>query len=222
MEEHVVRILDIEPVTHDVRRFRVEKPAGYSFVPGQATDVSVNSPALRKELRPFTFTCLTTDPWLEFTIKIYPARNGVTKALGDLKAGDELILHDVWGAIHYKEKGVFIAGGAGVTPFIAIFRDLMEKDELEGNTLIFANKTQADIILEDEFTLMLGKSFINILSDEDHIGYYHGFLNDDFLRKVVPEGTSSFYLCGPPPMMDAVQSALKSMGIGAGAVTVEL
>jgi predicted ferric reductase len=40
-----------------------------------------------------------------------------------LKHGDELIIRDVWGAIEYKGE-VFIAGGAGVTPFIAILRQL--------------------------------------------------------------------------------------------------
>jgi len=41
-EEYIVSIKNIEPVTHDVRRFRFEKPTGYSFNPGQATEVSIN------------------------------------------------------------------------------------------------------------------------------------------------------------------------------------
>jgi predicted ferric reductase len=47
-----------------------------------------------------------------------------------LKHGDELIIRDVWGAIEYKGEGVFIAGGAGVTPFIAILRQLQADDKL--------------------------------------------------------------------------------------------
>jgi ferredoxin-NADP reductase len=43
---------------------------------------------------------------------------------------------------------VFIARGAGVTPFISIFRYLRSKAEIGSNKLIFANKTKADIILE--------------------------------------------------------------------------
>lgn len=145
MEEHIIKILGIEQVTHDVKRFRVEKPEGYSFTPGQATEVSINTPEYKDEKRPFTFTCLNREPYLEFTIKIYPSHNGVTNELGKLKPGAELIIRDVWGAISYKGKGVFIAGGAGITPFISIFRDLRAKDEISGNTLIFANKAKADI-----------------------------------------------------------------------------
>ena len=54
--------------------------------------------------------------------------NGISK----LKPGDDLIIRDVWGAISYKGEGVFIAGGAGVTPFISIFRDLKIKKSSPG------------------------------------------------------------------------------------------
>ena len=222
MEEHIVKILSIGQVTHDVKRFRVEKPEGYSFIPGQATEVSVNSPELKNEKRPFTFTCLNRDPYLEFTIKIYPSHNGVTNELGKLKAGAELIIRDVWGAISYKGKGVFIAGGAGITPFISIFRDLRAKNEISGNKLIFANKTKADIILESELDDMLGNAFINILSDEKTDHYFHGMISQDFLKTHLGDLNQKFYVCGPPPMMDAVIKQLANLGVGENSITLEL
>jgi ferredoxin-NADP reductase len=222
MEEHIVRVLDITPVTHDVNRYRVEKPGGYSFIPGQATDVSINMPEWRDELRPFTFTCLNGDPFLEFTIKSYTDHEGVTKQLLKLKTGDELILRDVWGAINYKGKGVFIAGGAGVTPFIAIFRHLRSIGELQGNKLIFGNKRKEDIILHDEFKEMLGDDFINILSDENLEGYYQGFISESFLKEVIPDFNTNFYVCGPPPMLDLVLKQLGNLGVAENLLTVEL
>jgi len=222
MEEHIVKILRTEQVTHDVRRFQIEKPAGYSFIPGQATQVSVNTPEFRDEKRPFTFTCLNSAPYLEFTIKIYSSRNGVTKKLGMLKPGAELIIRDVWGAINYKGKGVFIAGGAGVTPFISIFRDLWSRNEVSGNKLLFANKAKADIILEDEFKTMLGKNFINILSDEKAEGFAHGFISRDFLKANISDFNGNFYVCGPPPMIDSVLQQLSDLGVGKNLITIEL
>jgi ferredoxin-NADP reductase len=221
MGKHIVKILAIRKVTHDVKRFRVEKPEGYSFIPGQATEVSVNTPELKDEKRPFTFTCLNREQYLEFTIKIYPSHNGVTNELGKLKPGAELIIRDVWGAISYKGKGVFIAGGAGVTPFISIFRDLRAKDEIAGNRLIFANKTKADIILENEFRDMLGDAFINILSDEKDNAYFHGMITEDFLKDNIGN-SKNFYLCGPPPMIDAVKKQLATLGVGENSITLEL
>ncbi len=222
MEEHIVRILNIENVTHDVKRFRVQKPSGYSFIPGQATEVSINTHELKNEKRPFTFTCLNNESYLEFTIKIYPSHKGVTNELGKLKKGDQLIIRDVWGAISYKGKGVFIAGGAGVTPFISIFRDLQTKNEVNGNMLIFANKTKSDIILRDEFKKLLGKSFINILSDESTSGYFHGIINEAFLKANISDFNKKFYVCGPPPMMDALIKQLSNLGVGDNAITLEL
>lgn len=222
MEEYVVKIISIENVTHDVRRFRFEKPAGYSFIPGQATDVSLNTTGWRDEKRPFTFTCLNKEPYLEFTIKIYPSHKGVTNELGKAKPGDELIIRDVWGAINYKGKGVFIAGGAGVTPFISILRDLSEKNEVAGNKLIFANKTKADIILENEFRALLGDSFINILSHEKSDDYFHGIISEDFLKANVNDFGQQFYICGPDPMIAAVSKQLANLGVGENSITVEL
>src|ERR1700761_3501032 len=97
--DYVVKIISVEKVTHNVKHYRVEKPDGYTFEPGQATDVSINQPKWKDEKRPFTFTCLTTDPYLEFTIKSYTDHDGVTNQLGQLSIGDELIIRDVWGAI---------------------------------------------------------------------------------------------------------------------------
>ena len=77
-----------------------------------------------------------------------------------------MILHDIWGAINYKGEGIFIAGGAGVTPFIAIFRQLQKDEKLRNNKLIFSNRTTKDIILKDEFEKMLGENFINTITEE--------------------------------------------------------
>lgn len=117
-----VRIKAAEYVTHNVRRFDVDKPSGFTFEPGQATEVSIDKDGWRDEKRSFTFTALPEWDDLQFTIKIYPDHHGVTEQLGKLEVGDALILDEPWGTIQYKGPGTFIAGGAGITPFIAILR----------------------------------------------------------------------------------------------------
>jgi ferredoxin-NADP reductase len=208
MEKHIVKIKSIDKVTHDVIRIVTGKSVDYKFTPGQATEIAINKNGWQEEKRPFTFTCLPDNDYLEFTIKTYPAHKGVTNELLKLKKNDELILHDVFGAISYKKEGVFIAGGAGVTPFISIFRQLQAKSKIGNNVLVFANKTKADIILEKEFTDMLGNAFINILSNEIFIGYHHGRISEDFLKANISGFDQQFYVCGPPPMMEAVLKQL--------------
>ena len=154
---YLSKIISIRPVTHDVRCIRLQKPQKYSFVPGQATDVSINKPGWKDKKNPFTFTGFNDDPFLQFTIKGYPERHGVTEQLHQLKQGDEIIVRDVWGAIEYAGPGVFLAGGAGITPFLAIFRQLHRDHKARGNTLYFSNKTVADIIEHQELLDILRK-----------------------------------------------------------------
>ena len=223
MESHIVKIKSIGKVTHDVVRIVIEKPtADYTFTPGQATEIAINTKEWKEEKRPFTFTNLPGDNYLEFTIKTYPERKGVTNEILNLKPGDELIIHDVWGAISYKGEGVFIAGGAGVTPFISIFRYLKTKNQINNNLLIFANKTKADIIHEEEFKILLGNAFMNILSDEEITGYEYGRITEDFLKAHISNLNQQFYICGPPPMMDAIQKQLSGLGVGENSVVVEI
>lgn len=210
---HKVKISSIKKVTHDVLQIQTEKPAELQYNPGQAVDMSINKDGWQDEKRPFTFTSLPGENYLEFTIKTYPSHNGVTNELLKLAAGDELILDEVFGDIAYKGKGIFIAGGAGITPFISIFKFLQQKNEAVGNKIIFANKTKGDIIHDKEFTEMLEKDFINILSDQKIEGYANGYISEDFLKQNIDDNNEYFYLCGPPPMMDAVEKQLKHIGI---------
>ena len=220
-EEHIVRIKNIEPVTHDVRRYQFEKPKGYSFNPGQATEVAINKEGWKEERRPFTFTSLNDDPYLEFTIKSYNDHPGVTNELGKLKVGDELIIHDVWGAIEYKGPGYFIAGGAGITPFIAILRQLHKEGKLADNKLFFSNKTSKDIIIQEELTRMLGKNAVYTITDEKNSSHINGFINEEFLKKNVKDFGKKFYICGPPPMIEALTAILTKLGAKTDSVVFE-
>ena len=221
MKQHLVKIKSIKHITHDVLQIVTERPPYYRFTPGQATEVAISKKDWKNEKRPFTFTSLPDSDSLEFTIKTYPSHKGVTNELLQLKKDDELILHDVFGAIAYKGEGVFIAGGAGITPFICIFRYLQSKNEIGNNKLIFANKTTNDIILALEFKKLLCGNFINILSDEKTGEYAHGQITEDFLKGNITNFNKEFYVCGPPAMMVAIKEQLSNLGIDKKAITVE-
>jgi ferredoxin-NADP reductase len=213
MSDHKVQVQSTNKVTHNVLRIVTEKPSSYDFTPGQATEIAINRDEWAQEKRPFTFTSLPEDDYLEFIIKTYPDHKGVTGELLKIQNGDELILGDVFGEIAYKGEGVFIAGGAGITPFISIFRDLQKKNIIGENKLIFANNTKADIILEYELQDILKRNFVNILSEEKLKGYAHGHITREFLQPYISDADKKIYLCGPPPMMEAVEGFLKEMNI---------
>ncbi|MCF8338403.1 MAG: hypothetical protein K9I74_10530 [Bacteroidales bacterium] len=212
MEEHTVKILEIEELTHDVRRIVTEKPENYTFNPGQATEVAINRPGMVEERRPFTFTSLNDQDNLEFIIKVYHTE-GVTDVIGELQVGDQLLIHDVWGAIQYKGPGYFLAGGAGITPFIAILRQLNKEGNLDGNKLFFSNKTHKDIILEDELKEILNGNAEFLLSREKSDKYHSGHIDREFLQKHVEDFNSYFYICGTSEMTNQLIDTLKDMGV---------
>ncbi|MFT4832153.1 MAG: ferredoxin-NADP reductase [Psychroserpens sp.] len=221
MSQHIVKILEAHFITHDVKRFTVEKPAGYDFIPGQATEVSINLPEWKDQLRPFTFTSLRDVGYLEFMIKIYDDHNGVTNKLGSINAGAELILHDVFGAIKYKGPGVFIAGGAGITPFISIFRDLYKHRNLHGNKLIYSNKTSEDVIMAEELQAMLKTDFIKIFTRENVVGFRGIRIDRNFLVKNIADFGQNFYLCGPKVFIKNITQLLLELGATAETLVFE-
>ncbi len=222
---HILKIRGIHFVTHNVKEFYLEKPKGYVFTPGQATEVSINDPDWSKEKRPFTFTSLNEDLNLQFTIKGYPEHNGVTEKLHSLKPGDELIIREPWGTINYKGKGTFIAGGAGITPFIAIFRSLYKHNKLEGNSLIFSNKASKDVILEKELRHYFGRDATFILTDVDESpcpeSYEVDYIDRKYLESKISDFSQNFYVCGPPKFVKDVKGYLSEMGVSSDSITFE-
>ena len=212
MPEHIVKILESSFINHDVKRFITEKPEGYNFIPGQGADLSINLPEWKDKFRPFTFTSLNNSPYLEFIIKIYDEHNGVTKQLGKTNAGAELLLHDPFGTIHYKGPGVFIAAGNGITPFLAIFRDLYQRKMIQGNTLILSNKTSEDILYPDELSKMLKYNFINIFTREGVIGFIDRRIDRSYLVATIRDFSGNFYVCGPDPFVKQINGYLLSLG----------
>lgn len=218
--EEKVKIRSIDQVTHDVKQFKLDKPEGYKFTPGHATEVSINKEGWKDEKRPFTFTSLNEDDYLEFTIKIYPDHDGVTEQLDKLKPGDEMIIRDTWGAIEYKGAGYIIAGGAGITPYIAMLRDLHQKNKSEGLKLIYSNKTDKDIILKAELDKLLNNTTY-VITDQDDTDYTRGYLNEEFLKDHITDLSQRFYVCGPPEMTEEVNDILKKLGADTDSVQLD-
>lgn len=208
-----LKIQSTQYITHNVKQFVLKKPSGFEYTPGQSAQISINLPGWEDKIRPFTFTSLQHWDYLEFIIKIYEDHQGVTSQLGKLNAGAELLLHDVFGTIQYKGPGIFIAGGTGITPFIAIFRALFESGNLRKIALVYSNKTKDDIILHDELTKMLGPAYKNVFTVEGVIGFRERRIDRKFLIDTIGDFSSRFYVCGPKSFTEEICEALVSLGV---------
>lgn len=132
-----------------------------------------------------------------------------------------MIIHDVYRSINYTGEGLFIAGGAGITPFMPIIRYLHTIGELGTNKLIFANKTKDDIISEEELKRYFGKNFLSILSDEKLEGYYYGHIDAACIEAKNDRLDQFFYLCSPPPMVAAIEKQLHALQVDPNSIVKE-
>ena len=101
------------------------------------------------------------------------------------------------------------------------FRQLKKEGRLEDNQLFFSNKTDKDIILEDEFNSMLGNKVTHIITNDANTKYYAGRIDEAFLKQNVKDFSRHFYLCGPDPMVQAMQEILSRLGASPDAVVFE-
>lgn len=210
--DHTVPILLTEFVTHDVRRYILGRPEGFDFVPGQGVMVALNRPGWEKTRRSFTPTSLPVDRVLELTIKTYPDHEGLTRELHGLEPGAELLMSRPFGTLTYRGPGTFIAGGAGITPFLSMLRALAAGGRLDGHRLIYANRTPADIICPQELRHYLGERCHFLCSRAGGGDCESGRVDRALLERVLDTVDQHFYVCGPPAFVGDVTAALEALG----------
>ncbi|SEW41695.1 hypothetical protein SAMN04488515_2867 [Cognatiyoonia koreensis] len=218
---HTLTLQGIKPVTHDTYMLTFNRPEGFDFEAGQATNLAFDEKGWRDAERPFTMTSLPDQKnALEFVIKSYPEKDGVTDEIPNMNPGDQVIADDPFGAITDHGPGVFIAAGAGITPFIAILRAHAKKGAMNCQ-LIYVNETDADIILKGEFDQMNGLETIYLVSDQDDTAHEKGKPDKETLSGIISDFDQTFYICGPGDMVDDVRNSLKELGAAEDKIITE-
>lgn len=217
-----VRIVGKQPLNHNVTAWTVARPGGYSFTPGEACRLSVDAEGWRDEDRPFTMSSLPDAPTLEWVIKHYPAdapgHRGMTARMAACEVGDTLLMGEPGGYFHDRGPGVFLAGGAGVTPFLAILRDLSRTRGTAGYRLLFSNSTAADVFLKTELDGLLGRDAIYQVTAEDTAFADRRRIDRAYLAEKIGNFDQFFYLCGPPTFSEEIRPVLLDLGTPEGKI----
>lgn len=205
---HLVKIIQKDWLTHDVIRLELEKPESFIFIAGQAIEATVDKPGFKGDMAPFTLTGLASDGFLELILKVYSDHKGMTLAISELNVGDSLIISDAWDSYPNKGPGTFIAGGTGITPFIAILRQLNAEERINSSRLFFYNKTEKDVFLYDELHQILGERLVNILTRERKEGFLYGRIDKDFIKSHFNDYRLPVYICGPDNFAEQIRDML--------------
>ncbi len=213
MGDYAVNILGIEEISPNIFKIILEKPGGYTFTPGQYANISLLETSLGDKKGSFCFTGLVNLNYLEFIIKLYNNNNSLKKRIVSYNVGDKIKISEPQGTFRYKGMGVFIAAGTGITPVIAILRDLKLKNDLAGNMLIYSNRSMDDVILNTELTNMLGTDYINVFTKRKYNGCFFGRIDKNFLRMEIVDFIRYFYICGSMEFVQDIRSILRGFDV---------
>jgi predicted ferric reductase len=220
--------LTVESVRPEARRvwtLTLRSPEGWGdpgHLPGQFRFLSLGAPAQSEE-HPFTVASASAaDGTLAFTIK---ESGDFTRQIGGTQPGQTATVSCAFGRFSYlvhpdETDLVFIAGGIGITPLMAMLRHLRGSWDRRRIQLLYANRTEADIVFRDELAQMeavrapaLRVTHVLSRAGDEWTGE-RGRLDAERLRRLVGEAAGkAFYVCGPPAMTRDVMRALKSLGV---------
>jgi predicted ferric reductase len=206
---------------------RPDNHKGFRFQPGQFAWITAWVSPFKDHEHPFSFSCSAEDQTqLTFTIK---ELGDFTKRVKNLSQGQRVYVDGPFGAFSvdrhlHAQEFVFIAGGIGITPIMSMMRTLADRMDKRPMTLIYANKTlETATFLEeiDELVKKLNIKVVHVLESPPE-GWQgeKGFVNADILKRNLPAKSNrnemEIFLCGPGPMMDAVEKALVLLEIPMG------
>lgn len=187
------------------------------FLPGQYVNIQVPGTG---ETRAYSFSSRPGSRELSFLIRNVPGGLMSSWLVGKARAGDKVTLTGPMGVFYLRpvERPVLmLAGGTGLAPFLAMLESLQEKGCDQPAHLIYGVTNDEDLVclsaLEafaagiDNFsfnTVVAGEA-----SDHPRKGYVTGHMED----APINNGDVDVYLCGPPPMVNAVLGYFDAQGI---------
>ena len=214
----------VQQDTHDTRTFCFALPedATLDMLPGDHLYVhaTINGKTVK---RPYTPSSVPgTTGYFDLTVKRYEA-GLVSTYLHDRKVGDTVLMSGPNAGGHWtdgmaKRVGL-VAGGTGITPMISIIRWILAAGLDAELVLVFANKTEADIIFRDEWESN-AREHANFqvyhVLEQPPSGWTQGRgrITEEILRSHLPAPASdtAVFLCGPPLMVDALERMLQGIG----------
>jgi ferredoxin-NADP reductase len=156
--------------------------------------------------------------YLEFTKKI--TESDFSKILDTLKPDDPLKIKYPLGKFTLEDnpaqKIAFLSGGIGITPIRSICKYAADKRSDLDIALLYANRAFKDIVFKDDFDAMqnsfLKLKVVHLLCEaEPGFKCTIGRINAEVIKKEIPDYTQrKFFLCGPPPMVEAMKGILSS------------
>jgi ferredoxin-NADP reductase len=227
-----VKLIKKEEIARDTKSFYFEPQEPVNWKPGEYfyyTLPQLKYPDDRGGKRQFTCATSPTEGSTLMITTRMKSGSGFKRTLDELPEGTLIDAEGPHGVFVVDEtvpgEHVFIAGGIGITPFRSIIKYNVDKG-LTNTTLhlIYANSTPEEIAFKSELEQWASQHpNVNVHMTVSHPEESQtpwtgltGRVDEAMIKKLVPNYTDpsvTFWLCGPPPMVDAMDEMLGKAGI---------
>ena len=193
----------------------------FLFKPGQFGWLTVWGSPFRITGHPFSFSSSaeTDGGFVEMTIRNL---GDFTASIPDVPVGKRVYLDGPYGSFtmqHSADMHVLIAGGVGITPMMSLIRTLADRGDTRPVVLIYGSKDWESITFREELEAhksRLNLTVVHVLTQpHDDWEGESGFINGDLFRRHLPPpyAEHEYFICGPDPMMDAIEESLADLDV---------
>lgn len=219
-----LELIERREIATDIHELVFKKPTGFSFEAGQYLEWMLphDKPDNRGKRRYFTIASAPTEAVVRLAVKTVEKGSSYKKRLLSLDVGEQLIASQLAGDFtlpkRSTEKLGFIAGGIGVTPFRSHVQHMVDSDMKHDTKLFYCCRKLSELAFVPEFTAAAAKmdlELIPVISDDtsEH-PHETGWITEAVLQRRSPDFKErTWYLSGPPVMVDAYAKLLSDMGV---------
>ncbi len=210
-------VVEAERLSDTSFNLRVKLETPMAFLPGQYVNVSIPG---TDQTRSYSFSSKPGAD--EATFLIRNLEGGVMSSyLAErASAGDKIDLTGPLGIFYLREmtrRQLWLAGGTGLAPFLSMLEKVAAEGTEQPITLYYAVTRAADLVeLErvEKLAEQIGTvTVVTILAADDEEHELKGYVTDHLTGAEMNDGDVDVYLCGPPPMVDAVSGHFRTLGI---------
>ena len=204
------RVARVEQLSEDSIELAVDldEDAELTFLPGQYINIQVPG---SEETRSYSFSSRPGDKCASFLIRNVPDGLMSGYLTGAAKPGERLTMTGPLGSFYLREVKrplLMLAGGTGLAPFLSMLQLLEEKGCDQPIHMIYGVSRDDHLVKMDAletFAETLPEfSYITVVADEASQHPRKGYVTHHMAPEVLHDGDVDVYLCGPPPMVDAV------------------
>ena len=186
------------------------------FLPGQYVNIGVPDSG---QTRSYSFSSRPGDTHASFLIKHVPG--GLMSGwLERAQPGDRVPMTGPLGSFYLREVMrplLLLAGGTGLAPFLSMLEVLAQRGEARPITLIYGVTRDQDLVLLEALEAFAARlpqlTVVTCVADPQTAHPRQGYVTQHMAREALHDGDVDVYLCGPPPMVDAVRQHFKHQGV---------